>query len=317
MARRKKGTDPAGFEPVGDHKETIESYGSFTIPSYPYGSKKPPEPQEKPVERETITLNGIPIDFIPPWPTQTEATETESKGTEPSMETEAATDPDATLPEPDAKPGDTLPASTAAVAADADTSRAPPSYPGSSIIGRLSREGRWKEISKVRDNMMLEAKAAGMKLDAARAWCYAELDRLYPPIAPPPDPKPVPAPEITTSAPESTDLPGLYSIPPDWPPLPDNAALQAELGWVQSQRLAVVEERGNATIVRLERASSPAPSKAAIGWLETSIRSYAKYIEVAAKTLAGQADEAESVRRERMRLDDIRALLDEMHRDQV
>jgi hypothetical protein len=62
----------------------------------------------------------------------------------------------------------------------------------------------------------------------------------------------------------------------------------------------------------LERAHEPAPSRAAIGWLETSIRSYAKYVEVAAKATATAQDEQEQVRRERMQIEEIRALLAEM-----
>jgi len=123
------------------------------------------------------------------------------------------------------------------------------------------------------------------------------------PVAPPPPPKP------------SADIglvQGLSLIPYSWPPLPDNASLQAELGWVQSQRLSIVEERGNTTVVHLERASSPAPSKAALGWLETSIRSYAKYIDIVSRALSTAVDEQEHTRRERMRLDEITSLLDEM-----
>ena len=54
---------------------------------------------------------------------------------------------------------------------------------------------------------------------------------------------------------------------------------------------------------------------AALSWLETSCRSYAKYIDVCARVLAGQQEAADMVRRERASIEDIRALLDEMHRD--
>ena len=47
-----------------------------------------------------------------------------------------------------------------------------------------------------------------------------------------------------------------------------------------------MEERtAGPTVVHLDQALSPAPSWAALGWLETSIRSYAKYVDVAAKAL--------------------------------
>lgn len=324
MARRKKGTEPVeekGFQPV----EPLDpSYGAFTVPSYPYGAKSP-KAADSPAERPPVLLNGIPIEFIPPWqptpptdpPIERQGNGTEGVEAKPSIGTQAE-DAAAITSEPQAtetsavNKGDTLPASTPAVAADDAAPRTrdgPPQY--ASVIGRLTAEGRWKDIAPIRDAMVSEAKGKGLHINAAREWAYAELDRLYPPIL---KVEPPPAPEIPTSEPPADAVPGLYSIPESWPQLPDNATLQAELGWVQSQRLAVVEERGNAVVVRLERASSPAPSKAALGWLETSIRSYAKYVEVTAKILAGAADEQESVRRERMRLDDIRALLDEMHK---
>ena len=119
-------------------------------------------------------------------------------------------------------------------------------------------------------------------------------------------------PKPQPTKPDDGLVQGLSAIPRKWPQLSDNSSLQNELGWVQSQRLSIVEERGNTTVVHLERASSPAPSKAALGWLETSIRSYAKYIDIVGRALSTQVDEQEHVRRERMRLDEITALLDEM-----
>ena len=109
----------------------------------------------------------------------------------------------------------------------------------------------------------------------------------------------------------------LGEIPPGWPELPDNASLQAEIGWVQAQRLQVAEQKpSGGIVVHLDRARTPAPSWAALGWLETSIRSYAKFVDVAARATASVQDEADNVRRERMALDEIKALLAEMHEDE-
>lgn len=123
--------------------------------------------------------------------------------------------------------------------------------------------------------------------------------------------------EAVGNATGNGNLRGLGTIPSDWPELPSNASLQAELGWVQAHRLVVVEDRAAGGVhVHLERASEPAPSKAALGWLETSIRSYAKYIDVVARSLRDELDEQEGVKRERLRLDEIDALLAEMHEDE-
>jgi hypothetical protein len=55
---------------------------------------------------------------------------------------------------------------------------------------------------------------------------------------------------------------------------------------------------------------------AALGWLETSVRSYAKYVDVVAKSLAVVQDEQEMVRRERMSIEEMREILAEMHQDE-
>ena len=89
--------------------------------------------------------------------------------------------------------------------------------------------------------------------------------------------------------------------------------LAAEVGWVQAQRLRIVTDQASgATVVNLARAGAPAPSWAALGWLETSIRSYAKFVDVAAKATAVVDGEAEVWRHERVAIEEMRALLDEM-----
>ncbi len=209
---------------------------------------------------------------------------------------------------------------------------------GRIVCSRFAREGRWQQIQPVRDQMMREARKIKMTKVAARVWVYSELDRLYPPLPPPPElelkpveSEPIPEPETETqdpspepiasspppADPQQADIPpaslsGLGTIPVGWGDLSDNAQLVDELAWVQSQRLRVVEERGNRTIVYLDRATRPAPSMAALGWLETSIRNYAKYCDLVAKVAAQPQTEAEDVRKERMALHEIEELLAEM-----
>ena len=75
----------------------------------------------------------------------------------------------------------------------------------------------------------------------------------------------------------------------------------------------MVEERpSGATVVHLDRANEAAPSRAALSWLETSIRSYAKYVDVVARSLKDEQDEQENVKRERLAIEDMRGLLTEM-----
>ena len=182
---------------------------------------------------------------------------------------------------------------------------------------RLEAEGRWAgRIELERNDMMKAARKQGMSKSDAQAWVYAELDRLYPP---PPSPERASGDENVRPSPLERDdgqIRGLGDIPETWPELPSNASLASEVGWVQANRLRIVAEQpSGSTSVDLGKALSPAPSWAALGWLETSIRSYAKYVDVAAKTTASDDGEAEVWRRERMTIEEVRALLEEMRAD--
>lgn len=193
---------------------------------------------------------------------------------------------------------------------------------------RMESEGRWKEVSLVRDRMMVEAKKAIPDKESRRAWVYAELDRMYPPIQQNHHgartygdetdmvltPNSISSPSSQVSGVDSGAIQWLTDLPEGWPALPANASLSVELAWVQANRLFMVEERpGKATRVRLDRAASPAPSRAALGWLETSIRSYAKFLDAAVKVGGGEDDgESAVMKRERKAVDEVRALLLEM-----
>ena len=65
-------------------------------------------------------------------------------------------------------------------------------------------------------------------------------------------------------------------------------------------------------MIDLTQAFSPAPSWAALSWLETSVRAHAKFLDIAAKAAASSQDEADRTRRERMSIEEIRSLLTEM-----
>jgi hypothetical protein len=197
------------------------------------------------------------------------------------------------------------------------------------VTNRLRKEGRWVgQAENTRDELMKASRDNFATKEERQAWAYSELDRMYPPpetkppivndsntISETPDVSPyVPTKGLADVQVDAGAIQGLSEIPEGWPTLPANASLGAELGWVQANRLRIVEERpGKATSVKLGQALSPAPSWAALGWLETSIRSYAKFVDVAAKAASGgDDDEGAVLRRERKSVDEVRALLDEM-----
>jgi hypothetical protein len=179
------------------------------------------------------------------------------------------------------------------------------------VTNRFISEGRWLgQLDLERDEMFKLARKQFTDKKQRQQWVYGELDRMYPPLDKPDKPAVAPAAKAPT---DDGSIQGLGTIPEGWPELPANASLASEIGWVQANRLRIVSEQlGRATVVDLGKALSPAPSWAALGWLETSIRSYAKYVDVAAKATSVDEGEQGVTRRERMAIDEVKALLDDM-----
>jgi hypothetical protein len=188
--------------------------------------------------------------------------------------------------------------------------------PQAEATRRWRREGIAEQVAVFRDRARgeyLDEHPGCKKRDAhEHAWRRA-LAEFPPPdgaYRPAPDPEPVAAVEVEPAVVVESGVSGLGRIPDRWPQLPSNASLQSEIAWVQASRLDVVEEGLNgSTVVDLALADSPAPSKAAIGWLETSIRAYSKYCDIAAKATATAEHEQEAVRRERLALADVLVLI--------
>jgi hypothetical protein len=65
-------------------------------------------------------------------------------------------------------------------------------------------------------------------------------------------------------------------------------------------------------VVDLARSLGPAPSHAALGWLETSILYPAKFADVTVKASGDSQDDQEDVRREKIALTDMTVLLSEV-----
>jgi len=192
------------------------------------------------------------------------------------------------------------------------------------VTRNWQRDGRWTEIEPQRDELMRIARRSGLEKEAARAEVYAKLLELYPQREQHREESrgdvggvdyPTAQNNVAgngTHARDEAAVTGLSDVPDSWPPLAANATLAQEIQWVQANRLSVVRDLGDRAIVDLRKAMSPAPSWAALGWLETSIRAYSKFVDVAAKASAHVEDERDMVRRERMAIDEIRSLLTEM-----
>ncbi len=191
------------------------------------------------------------------------------------------------------------------------------------LTKRLVREGRWPEAEEWKNRRIRKHRDAGMLRPEASDVAWREMSERFSPIEVEDDIGADNTPDLPFGGVDETVLPpsavrgrvpGLADIPAGWPELPANASLQADLNWVQAERLTIVGETATgATVVSLSRASTPAPSMGALGWLETSIRSYAKYVDVLVKSLKDEVDEQEQVKRERAKIEDIRGILAEMN----
>lgn len=203
------------------------------------------------------------------------------------------------------------------------------------VSKRLIAQGKWDEAAPVKDRLIREARERGLSREEAHLEAYTLLEELYPEETSQEQPSgkeqqgndegieegggSIPT-EVTAgtvrdpeaSAREEGAVSGLSEIPEHWGQLPANAPLGREIQWVQANRLSIVRTVGETSVVDLSQALTPAPSWAALGWLETSIRAYSKYVDVAAKASATLEDERELARRERLEIDEVRALLAEM-----
>jgi hypothetical protein len=178
------------------------------------------------------------------------------------------------------------------------------------LTERLRREYRWEEAAKLKDSARADFRANGIQRQEANEAAWEAMAEAYPPL--PKDPVSAVRPTLGSQA----GVTGLGMIPDHWPNLSANASLPAELRWVQANRLSVVVEKSHSrTIVHLDRAHEPAPSRSALSWLETSIRNYTKFTDIVARNLKNEEEQADNIKRERMAIAEIEALLSEMHED--
>lgn len=212
------------------------------------------------------------------------------------------------------------------------------------VFKRLKAEGRWEEAEPYRNQLANQAKELRLKGIAAQNYTYTELAKKFPPKTgqepetaeveePAKEQKPTEPPKEQAKAEDAASFSsseqvapllekasadsefsvrGLSEIPANWPDLPSNAQLSVEVSWVQANRLRIVRETSNGVVVDLSKALTPAPSWATLGWLETSIKTYSKFVDVASKATSGQDGEAADIRREQQSIEEVRRLLASM-----
>lgn len=207
------------------------------------------------------------------------------------------------------------------VAATSPPATDQPAWPG--LPPAHARPGETRK--QTWERLRVEARAAGMAKQEAYIYATREVDRVWVPPEPvvePESPAPEPVVEVAPDPPAVVEPPqpleaapassgggveGLGVLPEAWPTLPANATLATEVAWVQANRLRVVHGGG----VDLSRSLSPAPSYAALAWLETSILFPAKWADVTLRATQDAHDDQADVRRERLALVEVQGLLSE------
>lgn len=289
--------------------------------------RKPVKATEKPAR---ASEPGAGDSSSGPIATPVQSGEAGEQGSQqPATSAPAASGPDSDVAtEQDTEPGQAQDAAQAAPQAMGNVHGLPTASDGPISYHRtrerLMKHAEWGHIIGTVKEMRIDPKLAKMRAEHRERFIWGEMDRLYPAA------KAQSVALLKTDSPQvdtgndlqkkaesppvrDAGVKGLGDLPSSWPALPANASLAAEVAWVQANRLYVVEEKpSGATVVRLERAHEPAPSRAAIGWLETSVRSYAKFVEVAAKVSSSGVDDQANTRRERMAIEEIRSILSQM-----
>lgn len=185
----------------------------------------------------------------------------------------------------------------------------------SQAANRWRREGIDGTVAAFRDRVRADylADHPGCRRRDAHDYAWARALEQFPPpgaSVPVTDPPAAVEPPAVQEPPPSSSaggVEGLGVLPEAWPTLPANAALAVEVAWVQANRLRVVQ----GGTVDLSRSLSPAPSYAALAWLETSILFPAKWADVTLRATQDAQDDQADVRREKVALAEMRSLMEE------
>jgi hypothetical protein len=184
--------------------------------------------------------------------------------------------------------------------------------PQADATRRWRNEGISEQVAAFRDRVRGEyiEDHPGCKRRDAHEYAWQRALTEFPPGQPPPAPVvSPPPPETPVEAPpgdQESGVAGLGDLPADWPELPANASLQADVQWVAANRLTVLVSPG---VVDLSRALAPAPSYSALDWLDTALCFPSKFADVRVKATQHAEDEKEHTRREKATLEETATLL--------
>jgi len=171
---------------------------------------------------------------------------------------------------------------------------------------RLRRSGQWPEAAAWKNAKIKELRAGGMSRAEAKETAWRLLAEQYPP-------EPDPGPAGDGAAAKCTATGHVGPLPTTWGDLPESAPFDAEVEWVHQNMVLVIEDRGTKPpIFHWDRAQSPAPSHGAQNLMHFAATNRAGFMNMLQRIKPGMAGDDDIVRREKVRIEEIRRILQEL-----
>ena len=179
---------------------------------------------------------------------------------------------------------------------------------------RLRRSGQWPEAAAWKDAKVKELRAGGMGRAEAREEAWRLLAVEYPP-APSAAREPDPGPAGDGAAAKCTATGRVRPLPTAWGEIAESAPFEVEVEWVHQNRVLVVEDRPNKRPeFHWERAQRPAPSYGAVNLMEFAATNRKGFMDILQRMKPGMAGEEDIVRREKVRIEEIRRILEQFRK---
>ena len=177
---------------------------------------------------------------------------------------------------------------------------------------RWKREGRDKEVSAFRNKAEADLRVAGLSLGKAKDAAFNMAVGMFPPLAQPHGADPAVG---DTAEPwgDWEDAIAQAGLPEAWGTLAESAPLDAEVEWVHQNRVLVVEDRpGKRPLFHWERARTPAPSYGAVNLMEFAATNRKGFMDILQRVKPGMGGDDDEVRREKVKVEEIRRVLEEL-----
>jgi hypothetical protein len=197
----------------------------------------------------------------------------------------------------------------------------------------MVREGRWEEAEAFRETVRKTCKGDGMDSEMAVETSWDECERNFPTLTEVDEDREElkaiaeeEAAETEAAAEGNPSMPAasrsrarriihVPKTPTSWGEIPKTASLRVEVDWARQNRFLAVRHGMKTDRLDLTKCQGPAPSHYAVSILEWSMKNEHAFMNnLVPKVMSGSEEggDAENVKRERMRIEDIRGILESL-----